>query len=169
MRKQKAHIKMTRVHSILLMLLTCLIVLCSCDSKPNPETERAWQQSFRVALIDGYTNFKGHLVDADTAVYIFSYEFPPQLKAQNVLSTLRKQISDYTIVAESKNELVLKRIGKSAGFQAFDEYRFLLDEQHGKITVMFASIDSPVELKNYPIFVEKFQKIYRAVSKNSAR
>ncbi len=146
--------------SLAIVLLISLLILLSCDSKPSQDIEQKWQQSFRDALIDGYVNFKGHFVDTDASVYIFSYQSPPKFAPKEIFSILREQLKGYNVMSESKDELVLRRSGTGQMHEAFDEYRFLIDEQHRKIIVMFASVDSPVEIKNYPAFIKKFQKFH---------
>jgi len=166
MGKKKTNIKMTTLHSTFLTLLTCL-VLCSCGSKPDSATEQTWQNSFREVLIDGYSNFRGHFVDSDVAVYIFSYQLPAQLRSKNLFSILRKRIPGYTAVAESDNELVFRRSGTLKGFECFDEYRLLADDQQKIVTVMFASLDSPVEMKNHQFYIDKLRKIHHTLSTKS--
>jgi len=154
-------------HFLIMPLLFSLTVLFSCDSKPDHKTEQAWQQSFREALIDGYTDFRGHFVDTDASVYIFSYQSPPELAAKDIFSILRKQIRGYNATSESNDELVLQRLGTSQRHEAFDEYRFLISDS--KVTVMFASLDSPAEIKNHRYFIEKFQKAHNALLASSSR
>lgn len=154
-------------NEILLVLVTLLVnmtFLVSCDSKPSHQAEKAWQHSFREALVDGYSDFKGLFVDTDNAVYMFSYKLPPRMETSSVISVLRRQNNAYSVISESKNELVLRRSEKSTEFHAFDEYRFSIDEQYG-VTVMFASIDSPAELKNFPFYIEKYNEYRRHHSK----
>lgn len=149
--------------SLAIALLISLILLHSCNSKPSQEIEQKWQQSFRAALINGYTNFKGHFVDTDVSVHIFSYQFPSKLSSKEIFPALREQLKGYTVVSEANNELVLRRYGTIQSHEVFDEYRFLINEQGRKITVMFASLDSPSEIKNHSTFIKKFQKAHHAI------
>lgn len=159
----EANVRGPMQKSLAITLLISLIILLSCDSKPSQGIEQKWQQSFREALIDGYTNFKGHFVDADASVYIFSYQFPAKLPSKEIFSILRERIKGYNVISESKDELVLRRSGTFQTHEVFDEYRFLINEQHRKITVMFASLDSPAEIKNHHIFVKEFQKAHHTL------
>jgi hypothetical protein len=146
-----------------IVLLISLILFLSCNSKPSQEIEQEWQQSFRKALINGYTNFKGHFVDADASVYIFSYQFPAKLPSKEIFSILWEQIKGYNVISESKDELVLRRSGTFQTHEVFDEYRFLINEQRGKIIVMFARLNSLVKMKNHPFFIKKFQKAHHTL------
>jgi hypothetical protein len=151
---------------IIFIVSVTWILLSACNSKPDSATEKAWQTSFRNALVVGYLNFKGHYVDSDTSVYIFSYIVPSTIQMATVFPTIKKQISDYELISESDNELVLRQSGKNKQKKAFNEYRFLMDEQHRKVTVMFLSIDSAAENENYPFFIQEFRRLHKGERKS---
>lgn len=139
------------------LILTVLsqLALAACDSHLGPETEKAWQESSKEALVEGYTNFKACYLDSDAAVYIFQYDPPGNLSSKKMFSILAKQCAQYKIVAKRKNELVLRKSGIISGEMVFDEYRFFLNKK-GRLTVMFASIDSKNERENYKYYLHKF-------------
>lgn len=148
-------------HFSIVVLSLILMAILSCNSKPSADIEQKWQQSFKVALIEGCSEFKGYFVDSDTAVYIFAYQLPPQMTPKQAFSILREQINTYRKVSETSNELIMQRPSAPQKPELFDEYRFFINERDGKVTVMFASIDSPSEIKNYHFYIKKFQEIHR--------
>lgn len=130
------------------------------------DLEQSWQESFREALIDGYSNFKAHYLNTDVSVYIFSYQFPPKLGAEEAFAIFRRQInttdSRYAVISESSTELVFRRPAYNySKHEGFDEYRFLVNDQQGKVTVMFANIDSPAELKQHQSFIETLYQAHQ--------
>lgn len=131
-----------------------------CDLYVNPESERVYQENSKNMLVAGYVNFSAPFVDSDRPVFIFQYQFPPDLTGRQVFAILRKQNKGYEVVSESKNELVLRSSVTYYGTPAFDEYRFLIDDNRNKITAMSASILIKDEGKLYRnIYLKEFYRI----------
>jgi hypothetical protein len=120
--------------------------------------EESLQESFQEVLIDGYMNFEAHLLDGDIGVWIFSYEYSSDLTSKEIFKILQERLKNYSKTFKSDNELRLRRSIITLDYEGFDEYWFLIDEQHRRVTVMFAGIDSPAENKSYPSYIKKFQR-----------
>ncbi len=152
--------------AILSLIILLIILFPYIKYAYIKDLEQGWQENSREALIDGYTNFKAHYLDSDAAVYIFSYQFPPKLGVKEAFAILRRQIptadSRYAVISESPTELVFRRPAYTySKHEGFDEYRFLVNDQQGKVTVMFANLDSPSELKWHQSFIETFYQAHQ--------
>lgn len=149
----------------LLVSTLSLLIVFSCDSRPDHETEQAWQITFHEALIEGYANFKGHFVDTDTSVYIFSYQLPPKLNTKAAFAMIRRQNGKYALISESATELVLRypvTQPLDKNFEGlFNEFRFVTDERQGKVTVMFANLDTRQKLKWHQFYIKKLNDAHK--------
>ena len=153
----------------IILLLFGVGTVITCGNLINTEvdynTEQAWQRNFKEALLEGYTDFKSHCVNVDFAVYIFSYTYPATSykMSSDVIDTLKTQlVRDYTVVSECSNELVLQRSIWYSKCNGFDEYRFLINQKLKRITVMFANLDSRVELMDHEKLVDRLYSIHQS-------
>ncbi len=154
----------TRQHFCWVRVSLSVIWLVFAGCGIDKETELAWQQNCKEALLNGYTNFKGHYVNVDIALYIFSYNYPSNIKdAKEAFSQLKAQGvgEGYVTFSETGDELVIRKVLKSQDpdiGDCFYEFRFMIDTQRRKITVMRAHWDSE-EIKLQPEFI-RLQRSY---------
>jgi len=155
-----------KLGTLFLIGIACLLFTVACDSRPGYFATKAWQQSHREAILDGYSNFKGYYFEDDVGVSIFGYQLMPRLTAKDIFDKLIKRLDSdgYKVISTKSNELVMRRAVSYSKHGGFDEYRFFVQEESGRVTVMFANLDSKVELDRYKEFVDEFYKISQTKS-----
>ena len=151
---------------ILIIGIVCLLLVVACDSRPYPLAVKAWPQSFRQAILEGYIDFKGYYIDDDAAVYIFGYRLPSKLITKDVFEKLVKRLDGdgYKVISITQHELVMRRAVSYSKDSGFDEYRFFVQDESGRVIVMFANLDSKGELNRHKEFVDEFYKISQSNS-----
>lgn len=111
-----------------------------------------------MALLPGYTEFKGLDGSGDVGVAIFSYRLPPDVEGMNGAAIVARQIesgSCHRPVTRDALEVQL-RCQDVAG--AFDEYRVRVNPKTRRVTVMSGGFDSEVEIAHYERFAAMFRK-----------
>lgn len=138
-------------------------VLCvmysGCTGIITKETEAAWQRDFKLATLEGYTEFRGYSWDADSGVAIFQYRLPGGMRPEVASETLAAQLTGRCgpVEARPPAELVSRcpnRNGSSP--RAFDEYRLQLDLSTRVVTVMWGDFDSDDEIATYSSCEEEY-------------
>jgi len=155
-----------KLRAVFLIGIASLLFAVACDSRPSSITTKAWQQSYRQAILEGYSNFRGYYFEDDVGVVIFGYQLTPQITAKDIFDKLIKRLNSdgYKVISTKPNELVMRRPVSYSKYGGFDEYRFVVQEESGRVTVMFANLDSKVELDRYKEFVNEFYKICQSKS-----
>ncbi len=152
--------RLTKFWALWVLPLSLGFVCGSCTTKPGKETQLAWEKSFQTVILDGYTNFEGHFVDGDAGVYIFSYTAPPR-SVQELEAIILARNSDFTRVKASSDSLLLRRSIAYSKDNGFDEYNFRIDSKSGKVTVMFANLDSKAEMRLYKHFQGELETAHK--------
>jgi hypothetical protein len=113
-----------------------------------------------VALLPGYTEFKGLGGSGDVGVAIFSYRLPPDVEGMNGAAVVARQIergSCHRPVTRDALEVQL-RCKENSAAGAFREYRVRVNPKTRRVTVMSGDFDSEVEIAHYDGFAAMFRK-----------
>jgi hypothetical protein len=133
-----------------------------CDGTITQRVERDWQDTHRLALAPGYSEFRGRDISVDVGVAIFSYRLHDA--SENVLDLIANRIQTnepcYRVFLRSTNEMRLRCPTRTFGFEGFDEYAIRWHGPAELVTVMWGNFDSETEVgQQYAYFEESFRRL----------
>ncbi len=130
-------------------------------SKPTPEMERNWQINFKPYILNDYSDFRGHLVEADVPVFIFSYK-TDMPDAEAAFSEIVKNNKELFPADETSRTIALR---SSADTNEFDEAVFAFSSR--RVYVLVGYYDSPVEISFRDGYLQKLHE-YAAKGRTAA-
>lgn len=140
------------------LIAMAAVVLGGCDGFITEGTEEAWKEKYALALLPGYTEFKGLGISADVGVAVFSYRI--DVGGANAAALVARQIesgSCFRPVATTALEAQL-RCKTARAMGPFEEYRVRANPNTRRVTVMYGDFDSQAEIDHYDRFATMFRK-----------
>jgi hypothetical protein len=102
---------------------------------------RSWERQFKPALVDGYSDFRGHWVDGDIAAYVFSYSVPREMTLEQAVAAITNRFNGYRLTNQGNGTVEFRSpMTKDAG--GFFEWVFRTDPAAHRIFVLYAAVDS---------------------------
>lgn len=144
-----------------------LSALCVCVGACHSidEYAKAWEEIHRPVLLEGYHDFRGHVDGTDDGYIVFSYKLPDGVAVDAAIPKVKQYITTkypcYQVLEQSRSALVLRCPGGRlrGSFYWDEEYRVLLDEEHGRVFMLV--IDS-IKRPRYQQIVGMLETAYRA-------
>jgi len=125
---------------------------------PSKHIQRAWEKNFKETLVPGYSDFRGHWLDVDIAVYIFSYRYPNTDTPNDIFNGLANRLPGFSQFEQTQFEVAFRRSVTYSSPDGFDEYRFIYNKTNHRIFVMFANLDSDFEMAQHERLVQKLRQ-----------
>lgn len=131
-------------------------VLWGC-SDVTSKMASSWEQRNRDLLPMGYSDFRAHHSDPDTAAGICSFAIPAQLTADGLFRHLKQVHPQYQVTSQTSETLVLRKMNHQTDFI---EVRCIYVPAVKRAYVLRAWIDSPAEATiAHPNLVKRLESI----------
>jgi hypothetical protein len=127
---------------------------------PTSKTVNAWEQNFKHDVTSDIKNFRGFWLDADTAVYIYGYEFVAP-SVEDHKKQIVSSLNDFRVHTDNDQLLVLRQPATYSHPEGYNEWRFIFTPGSRYVTVLFANLDSEVEMAQHEELVARTEKFHR--------
>lgn len=127
---------------------------------PTNKTVDAWEQNFKHDVTSDIKNFRGFWLDADTAAYIYGYEFVAP-SVEDHKKQLVASLKDFHVHTDNDHVLVLRQTVMYSHPEGYNEWRFIFTPSSRYVTVLFANLDSKDEMAQHEELVAGAEKFHR--------
>jgi hypothetical protein len=113
-----------------------------------------------VAVLDGASEFRALMWDADTWMDWFRYRLPDSVGPDDAVPQILKRIQahDGCFRVTRQDRFESQVVCPEARAEFFREYRIIVSPAQRSVHVMYASIDSQAELDGYTAAVRDFER-----------
>ncbi len=128
---------------------------------PSEARRRRWEMDYASILPRGYTDFRAHFQSDDVGVRVFSVRLHRQDSPGHFFESASRALDQFSVLEHSPGRMVLRRSVTYSDPGGFDEFRFEWRGGSRRVYVLFANLDSEMDI--HAALVRQFEQIIQSV------